>query len=250
MAIFDHNIDFIYYSCGHQNRVPGIARHILPFHEITYCMSGHMEYYVDNKMIVLETGDVIVNRIGDVRQRNTTCIPSYYASFNIILPLEVQLPLRGKYSGCIENDTPWLLEKFREEFTSDTPFRLEKCIGLFEYIYARLLDVSLNREHPTIQATRQYIMSHLGQPLMLETIAEAVHLEPHYLCTLFKKATGMTIFTYITKQRIVQAERMIRTGSISLTEIAEKCGFKDYSYFSNTFKKITGQSPTCYRDTH
>ncbi|MBE6611524.1 MAG: helix-turn-helix transcriptional regulator [Ruminococcaceae bacterium] len=252
MAIFGQNrqnIEFVYYSCWHERCAPGINRHILPYHEITYCLAGHLEYYVNDELTKLGAGDVIVLHPGDERRRDPILDPTDYASFNVIFPPETEIPLHGKYSGCIENDTPWLLDKFGEEFLSDTSYRTECCIGLFEFIYARLLDRSLVREHPAVRAARLYIVSHISQPLTLETIAGAVFLEPHYLCALFKKETGMTVFTYITKQRISQAERMIHTGGRTLAEIAESCGFNDYSYFSSTFRKITGQPPTGYRDS-
>jgi AraC-like DNA-binding protein len=74
-----------------------------------------------------------------------------------------------------------------------------------------------------------------------------VHLEPHYLCALFKEQTGATIMQYIIFHRIEKAKHLIITQYEKMNEIAEKCGFANYNHFSNTFKKLTGITPMQYR---
>ena len=58
---------------------------------------------------------------------------------------------------------------------------------------------------------------------------------------------SFTITEIINKERILLAESYILEKNKTLTEIAEICGFNSYSYFSRTFKKITGTTPNRYK---
>ena len=70
---------------------------------------------------------------------------------------------------------------------------------------------------------------------------------PRYVCTLFKRETGMTITEYAVGEKIDLAKRMIIMRRQTLTEIAETCGFSDYNYFSRVFKRTVGMTPGEYR---
>lgn len=72
-----------------------------------------------------------------------------------------------------------------------------------------------------------------------------------YIRAQFKKITGKTPTEFLTKIRINHACYLIDTykNSLSLAEIAEKCGYTDYIYFSRRFKQIMGISPRKYMIT-
>jgi len=44
--------------------------------------------------------------------------------------------------------------------------------------------------------------------------------------------------------RVNNAEMLLSTGEFSVTEVAERCGFRDVSYFSNVFKSMKGYPPS------
>lgn len=69
-----------------------------------------------------------------------------------------------------------------------------------------------------------------------------------YIRAQFKIFTGKTPNIFLTEMRINHACYLIDIykNSLSLTEIAEKCGYTDYVYFSRKFKQITGMSPKNY----
>ena len=105
----------------------------------------------------------------------------------------------------------------------------------------------MNKENSYVKKTKQYIISNLSQNLNLEMISKEVHLEPHYLCALFKEHTGTTIMQYIISLRIENAKHLIMTQDDKIYKISEKCGFANYNHFSNTFKKTTGITAAQYR---
>ncbi len=70
-----------------------------------------------------------------------------------------------------------------------------------------------------------------------------------YIRAQFKKATAKTPTEFLTQIRISHACYLIEMykNSLSLSEIAEKCGYVDYVYFSRKFKQLVGVSPKTYR---
>ena len=79
--------------------------------------------------------------------------------------------------------------------------------------------------------------------------AAQLGLSEGHLSHLFKKETDMTLGAYLTRCRIQKAMALLREGRLKVYEVAEACGYRDIAYFSGTFKKITGQSPSDYQDT-
>lgn len=63
----------------------------------------------------------------------------------------------------------------------------------------------------------------------------------------FKKGTGEGIMAYYTRLKIDRAKQLLREGELSVRQIAELLCFDTPSYFSKTFKRLTGQTPSAYQ---
>lgn len=95
-----------------------------------------------------------------------------------------------------------------------------------------------------------YIKSHYNEKLSLDEISSQVGLSKYYFLREFKKSTGYTPISYINKIRCENAKKMLLSGSCSIEEISEKIGFDNFSYFSKTFRKSEGCSPSEYMKRH
>lgn len=84
--------------------------------------------------------------------------------------------------------------------------------------------------------------------LCLNDIARHANISPAYLSSLFKKVSGQSISDTITALRIESACHYLESTSLSLKEISTKCGYTNQYYFSNSFKKKLGMSPSAYRE--
>lgn len=88
-----------------------------------------------------------------------------------------------------------------------------------------------------------------GDPsLSISQIAGLLGLSEGHLSHLFKKETGITVGAYLTRCRIQKAMGLLRQGKMKVYEVAESCGYRDITYFSGTFKKLTGMSPSEYQN--
>ncbi|MBP3900293.1 MAG: AraC family transcriptional regulator [Blautia sp.] len=95
-----------------------------------------------------------------------------------------------------------------------------------------------------------YLESHLAEPVSVPDLADLLGLNSEYLCTVFKKETGLTIIQYLQRLRIGRARMMLeRFPERDAAEIGRACGYESPSYFCLQFKRITGTTPNQYRKT-
>ena len=94
-----------------------------------------------------------------------------------------------------------------------------------------------------------YIRDHLSESLTLDLIASHFFLSKHYLCRIFKTATGFSVMEYIIYSRVLQARKLLREG-VSVQQAGELSGFSDNSHFIRTFGHLTGTSPGRYAREH
>ncbi len=80
--------------------------------------------------------------------------------------------------------------------------------------------------------------------LSLGRLANVFSYSEKYLSSLFKKHIQMGFINYLNNLRIQYANELIEKGEMTIGEIAQSCGYRDYSYFSRVFKKSTGKTPT------
>lgn len=106
---------------------------------------------------------------------------------------------------------------------------------------------SVHLEH--IETTMNYILSNLEQPLTLDDLAKEASMSRSYFSTMFRTLNGISVWNYITKQRIDRAQHLLENTGDSITEISEKCGFNNIANFNRAFKKATGKAPREYRKT-
>lgn len=94
-----------------------------------------------------------------------------------------------------------------------------------------------------------YIGEHYHDPeLGIREIAEVLGLSESRLSHVFKKETDYTVNAYITRYRISSAMKLLTDCRYKVYEVAEKVGYKDTTYFSAIFKKITGLNPSEYQN--
>ncbi|OKP94222.1 response regulator [Paenibacillus sp. P46E] len=101
-----------------------------------------------------------------------------------------------------------------------------------------------------IERVRLLIGQRYAENLSASDIAEGVYLSPTYVRLLFKQETGETLFEYLTKVRIEQAKHMLKNPQNKLYEVCYAVGYTDPSHFSKLFKKITGSTPSAFRELH
>lgn len=91
-----------------------------------------------------------------------------------------------------------------------------------------------------------YLNNCYREPISGVLIEEQLGGNFDYLNRIFRQTTGKTIFQYLTEVRISHAKELLGTTSLKISQVSEKVGFSDESYFSKVFKKMTGMTPMNY----
>ncbi len=95
-----------------------------------------------------------------------------------------------------------------------------------------------------------YVRRNLSQNLKVEDIANAFGYSPKYLSHLFSEVRGTSLKQFIVATKIDTASFYLSDSNRTITEIASEVGFSDMHNFSRTFKRITGLTPSAYRNTY
>lgn len=114
---------------------------------------------------------------------------------------------------------------------------------------SRFLGSSQRQNNYIIKKTMEYIKNHYTQNIKHQLIAEYVHVNKSYLSRLFHKETGETLTDAINRIRVEKAKELLANTNIKTYEVASMVGIEDPAYFSVLFKKMTGLSPTEYKNS-
>ncbi len=239
--------EFLYFTYRRAEFTFPIERNRVLFSDLTYLISGEMTYLYNDKEVILHAGDAILFPQGSVRERRESHTPVRYASINVRFENGFVPPFSGYLPGRTTPAVLPVLEMMAKEHHSASEFADRQCLSLFAYLYYQLAASMSEGQNPYVQEIKRYVSNHISEKLTLQAIADAVHLTPEYCCALFKKHTGNSVFAYILDRRIDTAKRLITLGDTPLRAIAAEMGFTDYNYFSRTFKRITGMTPSEYK---
>ena len=106
-----------------------------------------------------------------------------------------------------------------------------------------------NKDFLRVAPILDYIRDNLAESLSLDQIASQFYLSKHYLCRIFKSATGFSVMEYIIYSRVLKARQLLQDG-VSVQQAGELSGFSDNSHFIRTFGHLTGVTPGRYAKEH
>jgi len=113
---------------------------------------------------------------------------------------------------------------------------------------ARILDFfdSLPKksyEDHIVIAAKRYIAENCRRPISLNTAAKDLTISSGYLSSVFKRRTNTGFVEYVTRAKIDEAKKLLRSGQYKIYEVSDLIGYEDNGYFIKTFHKITGMTP-------
>ena len=106
---------------------------------------------------------------------------------------------------------------------------------------------SLQGYSPLVRDVLVRIGSDLTADLSLKTQAAYLHVSASYLSTVFKKETGSSLTEFVNRKRVEYGIFLLNSTNLQIQTIARHCGIPDLNYFSKTFKKYMGFTPSEYR---
>ena len=105
---------------------------------------------------------------------------------------------------------------------------------------------TLNSENALVDHALRFISGNIETKLTVAAVAAQVNVSPSYLSVLFGRHLRIKPSDYIRREKLEEAKRLIRQGSMSFTQIADRLKFSSVCHFSNLFKCAYGMTPTEY----
>lgn len=236
--------------------------HYHSHYEMYYLMKGKVRYFIDNTTFDLSAGDLvlippnIIHKTSIIEDSPSERLLVYFTKE--FIGKEADDPIFDCFNKYyIKNAVSYknLLASIEAESVLEDKFSRELIKNLTLTLLIQLSRVSENIKHEIkapsfIQKISNFIVENYAMEINLDLLAREFSISKSHLSRLFKSTTGFGINEYITVVRIRNAERLILSTNLPITEIATRCGFNDSNYFSSVFKKLKGISPLKFRSNN
>jgi two-component system, response regulator YesN len=121
----------------------------------------------------------------------------------------------------------------------------------YNWVYKMLINIlnavkesAIGANETGVDKAIEFIKNHFDEDISLSDLAKKVYLSESYLSRKIKKVKGISFVEYITKLRMEKAVELLKEPNVKITDIASSLGYPDYRYFSQSFKKYFGYSPS------
>ncbi len=240
--------------------------------EFMYILSGTMQYNINGEIITIEKGNGIFINARQMHYGFSAL--KQECEYICILLHPILLCTSGSIDRdfvspfIYDNSIPYiLLDKgtyWQKEILDDIK-KMYDCKNsksaqlyiqnLFYHIWILLTENAMNswqkrkqdRNLSVLKDMLSYIQKNCAQRITLETIAKSGNISKSTCLAIFKKYLYDTPTNYLINYRLNNALSMLKETDLSVSEIALLSGFNGISYFTKTFRKVYGCSPSEYR---
>jgi AraC-like DNA-binding protein len=110
-----------------------------------------------------------------------------------------------------------------------------------------------DKQSRTVAKVKELVEEHLSGPdhanhNFSQMVMEALHTDYGTVSALFSQTEGITLEQYLIRRRIGKVQDLLKNSDFSLTDIAFRLNYSSVHHLSNQFRKVTGLSPSQYRE--
>ena len=259
---YTNNIELSIFNCGlercapGQTWGPGIRDHYL----IHLVVSGKGVFEVGGRTYEVVPGDLFFARPSQlIRYTADEAQPWEYSwvGFNgaCAHKLAAQLPFTDAAPVHHTQDLEGMRAALSSIYSSRglQPQDEAAMVGyLYLFIAALMRETSESRPHSTSSSSQyvlnaiKYIQFNYSHDISIDDVAKSVDVSRSHLYRVFMLNVGKSPIDYLTEYRVNEACKLLRSGTLSIAEVAASVGFLDQFYFSRVFKRAKGVPPSKY----
>ncbi|MHB9154271.1 MAG: helix-turn-helix domain-containing protein [Endomicrobiales bacterium] len=144
-----------------------------------------------------------------------------------------------------------------EALRSDADDYIEKPMDIdkIKQVIDKVLDarkahyeVTVTGAKGKVERTKRFAERNCNKRTSLKDAAAAIFLSPKYLSRIFKQNTGTRFSDFRLQIKMKEAKSLLEETGYNINQIAEKLGYQNTESFIRMFKKLTGDTPTQYRE--
>lgn len=237
-----------------------LSAHYHDHYEIYLLTKGNVRYFVDEKIYDLSEGDVVfipphvIHKTATLMNKGAERLLIAFTNEFIMYPQNDKI--FSCFDVCYFKNPPIreLIEKAAEEYFEKDRYSEDLIAGYIREILVKLkrsTDINFPEEisgnNSIIQNAVHYICENYSSDISLSQLSKKFAISESHFSRQFKAYTGFGVNEYISTVRVKNAEKLIVTTKLPITEIAQNCGFNSSSYFAAVFKKVRGISPVAMR---
>lgn len=246
------------------------SNHFHSTYESYYLLSGEREFFVKDRTMVLQEGEIIIIAPNILHRTTNAEKPMHErlivnmheddilalggASREVLRPLFEQEYMIVKPPPQDRPAIDALAHQILKEMRGEQPgYELyAQTLALQLLVTCCRYRGSAPSEYPSPMHERiseivSYMNANYMEELSLHRLAETFYVSPYYLSRFFKEATGFTFVEYLNSVRIKEAKQLLMRSQLKVSLIARKVGFGSVTHFGRVFKQITGHTPLYYR---
>ena len=242
------------------------------WHEILECklvIEGSVTMMIDTQTVTAGPGDIIF--INPYEVHSNLIINNEAGAYHLFM-LELDY-FRAVGSGMLDLRSLFLEERIRfrnlirnpaaasilhriaQEYTQDMPHSHLAITGLLQAFFAVLLREEVGKSkdnafddrvrfYKTVEPAVVKLRDNYQQHFTGDELADLCSINRHHFCRVFKRAMGMTPVQYQNECRLRIADILLKSGGMSISQIAAAVGFRDEAYFSRAYKNSRGFPPS------
>ena len=224
------------------------------YYTFNYVIEGSGTITVGNQKFHPKAKDVFIMPKGIKHEGKTTPTTPWLKLYFDVSGWMIEELLRAhNLSDCYYIPDCRLEAHFRKMLqiaSQNLPSTHDKAFLLFHKILIKLKNSnyeSMVNYSLTVRNTILYITQNIESNMTMTDIADHVGKSPEHIIRVFKNEVNKTPYAYMLEKKIDLAKLLLINTNMPIKKIAQRLNYSDEYYFSATFKKHTGTSPTKYR---
>ena len=251
MIFYEHsrseNQNYLYFSRSENMK---FRPHLQHSFEFFYVESGQMDIMIDGRSFSVVAGQAVLILPGQIHSFNgTTRFGFRMAIFSCDFVYDFYSCIRGKESENpifpLEDIGPLLLLEKQDDNRFLIKSALYSLVGQF-LAYCPLREKDMEYTEP-LERTIAYVQEHFSEPLSLKELAATLGYHYNYLSSYLNSKLGIHFSTLVNSYRIDRACELLEHSDMTVTGVAEQCGFETIRSFNRSFKELRGCTPNQYR---
>ncbi len=178
--------------------------------------------------------------------RSHVLLPLQSGSLRCPCPIYPGTPLHDAAAAALD-EADRICDKKQEGYS----LLVKSCLFRFLFaLYSARMEDSAGpaaSHEQVLKEVIRFVREHFSEPITIADAAAVTGYSEAHFMRLFRRETGRTFNTYLTDYRLGYACYLLRESQISVSEVAARCGFDNFSYFIRLFRRRYGTTPGKFR---